>query len=72
MIYKLITKVMANRMKGVLPKLINSAQTSFVPGRNITDNTVIAQEVVHLMRKHNGEKYMSLKIDLQKAHDMLR
>lgn len=60
--YKLITKVMANQMKVVLPKLISSAQMIFAPSKNITDNIVIAQEIVHMMRKRKGGKYIVLQL----------
>lgn len=72
MAYKIITKVLANNMKKVLPKLIGQEQTSFVPGHNITDNIIISQEVIHNMRKKLGEKSAAVKIYLQKAYDRLR
>ena len=48
-VHKIITKIMTNRLKEVLPHLIGPTQTSFIPGRHITKNIVIAQEVVHSM-----------------------
>lgn len=70
--YKIITKVLANRLKKVLPNLISAEQTSFVPSRNITDSIIVAQEVVHNLRKKKVDKYVAIKIDLQKAYDKLR
>lgn len=49
--YKVITKVILNRIKPLLHKLISKTQGSFVLGLKITDNIVIAQEVIHTMRK---------------------
>lgn len=49
-IYKLITKIIVNRLKPVLTDLIAHFQSSFVPGRQITDNVVVVQEVIHTMR----------------------
>lgn len=37
--YKYISKIIANRMKGLMPKLINKAQTAFIPGRSISFQT---------------------------------
>lgn len=54
-------------MKGCLSKLINPAQTSFVPDRHIADNILIAQEVVHQMQQKRGGKLVALKIDLKKS-----
>lgn len=68
-----MTKVILNRMKLVLPSIISPAQSSFVPGRQITDNIVIVQEVVHTMKTHrNGKGLMMLKLDLEKAYDKVR
>ena len=71
-IYKSITKIIANGFKVVMNKLVNLMQSSFVPGRHITDNIIVIQEVVHSMRKMKGKVgYMALKVDLEKAYDRL-
>ncbi|XP_031116600.1 uncharacterized protein LOC116020256 [Ipomoea triloba] len=71
-IYKIITKAMTNRIKPILRALVGQEQSSFVPGRQITDNILIYQEVVHSMRNKQGKKgLMILKIDLEKAYDRL-
>ncbi|KAH9670347.1 reverse transcriptase domain-containing protein [Citrus sinensis] len=49
-IYKTIIKLLANRLKAIMPELIGPNQTSFVPRRHITENIVIAQEVIHSIR----------------------
>ena len=55
-----------------MPNLIGPQQTNFVPGRHIIDNIVIAQEVIHSMRKKTGKKgFMAIKVDLEKAYDRL-
>ncbi|WCJ44055.1 RNA binding RNA-directed DNA polymerase [Euphorbia peplus] len=70
--YKIITKLIANRLKPLMSKLIRPHQTSFVAGRGITDNIIIAQEAIHCMRKKIGKQFwIVLKIDLEKAYDML-
>ena len=70
--YKTITKIIANQFQSILPHLIGPHQTSFVPGRHITENIVIAQEVIHSMRKKTGAKgFMAIKVDLEKAYDRL-
>ena len=71
-IYKTITKIVANKLKGILPELIGPMQTSFVPGRHITENIIIAQEVIHTMRQKSGKiGHMLIKVDLEKAYDRL-
>lgn len=70
--YKTVNKIIANRLQALLPELISPHQTSFVPDRHIIDNIVVAQEVVHSIRKKTGKKrFMAIKVDLEKAYDRL-
>ncbi|KAL5546619.1 hypothetical protein UlMin_006306 [Ulmus minor] len=68
--YRVITKIIANRLKPLLNKLICPTQNAFVPGRSIHDNSVLVQEAIHSMKKKKGSLgWMALKIDLEKAYD---
>ena len=70
--YKMVMKIIANKLQALLPYLIGPQQTSFVSGRHITENIVIAQEVIHTMKKKVGVKrIMAVKVDLEKAYDRL-
>jgi len=72
-VYKVITKCIVNKLKRVLPVLISPFQSSFVPGRQITDNVIVMQEVLHSMRRKTGCKgWMTIKLDLEKAYERLR
>ncbi|KAA3487341.1 reverse transcriptase [Gossypium australe] len=69
-LYKLVMKVIANRFKVIFPKLISQEQAGFIAGRNIFDNIILAQEVIHSMRcNRKGRKWMAIKLDLEKAYD---
>ncbi|XP_061343679.1 uncharacterized protein LOC133289698 [Gastrolobium bilobum] len=71
-LYKAVTKIIVNRLKPLLKKLISPFQSSFIPRRNIHDNVIIAQEMTHMMnRQRGGKAFMSIKIDLVKAYDRL-
>ncbi|XP_061339878.1 uncharacterized protein LOC133286473 [Gastrolobium bilobum] len=71
-IYKGLSKILANKIKPLLGSLISPNQVSFVPRRQIQDNIIIAQELVHAMHKMKGRKsFLSIKIDLEKAYDKL-
>lgn len=70
--YNIVAKTLSNCMKHSMPDLIGPYQCSFVPGRQITDNIVIYQEILHSLRKNNSIKgYMVLKIDLEKIYYIL-
>jgi len=70
--YKLVTKVLVHRLQKILPNLISPSQSSFVPGRQISDNIVIMQEALHSMRRKRGSRgFMAIKLDLEKAYDRL-
>ena len=69
-VYKILTKVLVNRLKNCIGKLVNPLQASFVPGRHAADNIIMAQEMVHNIRRSkaiNGG--MMMKLDLEKAYD---
>lgn len=44
-------------------------QASFIAGRSINENIILAQEVIHSMRSQKNKKWMAIKIDLEKAYD---
>ncbi|KAK5772658.1 hypothetical protein PVK06_048951 [Gossypium arboreum] len=69
-LYKLVMKVIANRFKVIFPKLISQEQAGFIAERNISDNIILTQEIIHSMRcKQKARNWMALKLDLEKAYD---
>eukprot|EP00253_Pinus_taeda_P014954 PITA_14954 len=69
-IYKIITSMVAKRLKPLLDKLISAEQTGFVEGRQILDGLVVTEEVIHSL-KDKKQKGMMIKLDLSKAYDRL-
>lgn len=70
-IYKIISKVLANRLKKVLPKIISPYQSAFVSGRAIVENVLMAFELIHSIKRNTRVKLgaVALKIDISKAYD---
>ncbi|KAL0284163.1 UNVERIFIED_CONTAM: putative mitochondrial protein [Sesamum radiatum] len=68
-LYKVITKIIVQRLRLVLDKMINPAQNAFVPGRSIGDNILLAQEMFSGYNRQGLPMRCALKVDLRKAYD---
>lgn len=70
-IYKVISKILVNRLRPLLDELISETQSAFIPGRMITDNTIIAFQCFHKIQysKNQRDNYCAYKLDLAKAYD---
>ena len=69
-IYLIIAKVLANRLRAVLPSIISSFQSAFLLGRQMSDNIVLAQEIVAAWRRRNTKGFL-WKVDFSEAYDTL-
>lgn len=65
---------MVNRMKHLLPRLIDDFQNAFIPGRHMDDNILITHELTHFINKQRRQKQelAALKLDMNKAYDRVR
>ncbi|KAK6115594.1 hypothetical protein DH2020_007863 [Rehmannia glutinosa] len=72
-VYKILVKVLANKLQKVILHLISSTQSEFVPGRSIIDNVQIAFEILHSMKRKLKGKIgdVALKINISKAYDSM-
>ena len=74
--YKIIAKILTNRVKSLLNKIVSPLQGAFAPGRLINDNILLAHELTHELmhsfkKKKGKSRYMALKLDMEKIYDIL-
>ncbi|XP_012857061.1 PREDICTED: uncharacterized protein LOC105976337 [Erythranthe guttata] len=69
---KIITKVLTNRLAPHLPHIISPSQSGFVQGRLISDNILLAQEMVHSISVRCRNPNLILKLDMAKAYDRVQ
>lgn len=72
-LYKIIAKSLANRLKAILPAIISPTHSTFVPSRLITNNVIVAFESMHTMKTcmKRKEGFMALKLDMSKAYNKI-
>ncbi|KAL0288908.1 UNVERIFIED_CONTAM: Retrovirus-related Pol polyprotein from type-2 retrotransposable element R2DM [Sesamum angustifolium] len=68
-IYKVISKILVGRFREILDLLISPSQNAFVPGRLISDNVLLAQELFSGYNQCRLPPRCALKVDLRKAYD---
>ncbi|XP_038972041.1 uncharacterized protein LOC120104629 [Phoenix dactylifera] len=72
-LYKVVAKIMVGRMRALLPSLISMEQGAFVGGRSISDNILLAQEMMgDLQRASRRRCLMAVKLDMERAYDRIR
>lgn len=68
--YKVISKLIANKLKPLLAHIVSPFQMAFVEGRCSNDNNIISHEIMHYVHKKKCKKsFMAIKVDLTKAFD---
>nr|GEV31559.1 hypothetical protein [Tanacetum cinerariifolium]GEV60443.1 hypothetical protein [Tanacetum cinerariifolium] len=70
-LFKCISKIISNRIKGSLADLVSPNQSAFVPGRRILDNILLTQELMYNYHVDRGPARCAFKVDIQKAYDTM-
>lgn len=71
-IYKVVTKILASRLKLHLNLIINPSQSAFIPSCSILENCIINHEVMWYLNSRRGKLgYVAIKVDMTKAYDMV-
>ncbi|XP_041992687.1 uncharacterized protein LOC121743412 [Salvia splendens] len=73
---KIITKIIASRLAPLLPLVIAPNQSGFIKGRLLSDNALLAQELIHDLGKELSSRgrspNLALKLDMAKAYDRVQ
>jgi len=67
-IYKILSKVLANRLRKVLPSVIDANQSAFLEGRGLLDSVLVANETVDFLKKEKKSGVL-VKVDFEIAYD---
>ncbi|GJV71773.1 hypothetical protein Tco_1491768 [Tanacetum coccineum] len=68
-IYKCISKILTNRIIEGIKEVVSDNQSTFVPGRRISDSILVTQELMHNYHRDRGPPRCAFKLDIQKAYD---
>ena len=70
-VYRILSKLLANRLKPLLPRLIDLNQTAFIQDWRISDSILLAHELCHKLHTNQGRPWMCIKLDMRKAFDSI-
>nr|GEW18412.1 hypothetical protein [Tanacetum cinerariifolium] len=68
-LYKCISKILTNRIIEGIKEVVSENQSAFVPGRRISYNILLTQELMHNYHRNMGPPRCAFKVDIQKACD---
>ncbi|CAL9248122.1 unnamed protein product, partial [Arabidopsis halleri] len=71
MLYKVVSKLLANRLKELLPDLIEPNQTAFIKDRLLLENVLLATELVKDYHKSSIAPRSVIKINISKVFDIV-
>lgn len=73
-LYKIIAKALINKMSGFLNVCVHESHGAFIPGHQISDNVLVAYEILHILKnKKWGKKgNFALKLDISKVYDWVK
>lgn len=65
--YRIVSKILCTQLKKILPMIVSPTQGAFVEGRLISDNLLIAHEMVHGLRMNPNCKqdFLAIKTDIE-------
>lgn len=72
MMYKVVSKILANRLKTFVPEMVEPNQCAFVKGRLLLENVLLATELVKDYHKSTISGHCALKVDISKAFDTVQ
>lgn len=71
-VYKVISKLLAARLKSLVPEVISSSQYDFMHGRLLAENVLLPTDLVQGYNLSRSENKAMLKVDLRKSFDSVR
>jgi hypothetical protein len=69
--FKIITKILADRLSAIASKIISPQQRGFIPDRHVSDCVIVASEAINVLQKKRYSGNLALKIDIKKAFDSI-
>jgi hypothetical protein len=69
-LYKLLAKVLARRIAGVMNSIISPSQSAFLKGRHLVDGVLVVNELLDFAKKSKKE-CLIFKVDFEKAYDLV-